>query len=296
MSEQRCGFVAVVGAPNAGKSTLVNRLVGQKVSIVSPKVQTTRVRLMGIVVEGAVQMILIDTPGIFRPRGKFDEAMVKSAWEGVRGTNIICLLVDARAGMTEEVEDLLTALEKETTPKFLIINKVDVARKDSLLLLTQRLHRRGDFFETFMISAETGDGVDDLRGTLIAAMPKEHWHFPEDQVSDISTRLLAAEITREKLFRQLHQELPYACAVETDSWEENDRGISIHQVVYVERDGQKGIVLGKGGSRIKKIGTEARVELEDMLGTRVHLFLTVKVKPDWSQQTDVLRALGLQAD
>ena len=219
--------------------------------------------------------------------------MVHTAWEGTRGADLILLLVDAKTGLTDDVEEILKTLGGRTEPKMLVLTKVDIAKKDHLLLLTQRLNRRADFAETFMISAKTGDGVADLKATLVTAMPREPWHFSPDQVSNVSTRLLAAEITREKLFLQLHQELPYASAVETESWTEGDNGISIHQIIYVERDSQKGIVLGKGGSRIKQIGTAARSELEDLLGARVHLFLTVKVKPGWSQDAEMLRSMGL---
>ncbi|EMD84498.1 GTPase Era [Pacificimonas flava] len=296
MTEERCGFIAVIGAPNAGKSTLVNTLVGQKVAIVSPRVQTTRARLMGVAVEDETQMILIDTPGIFTPKKTLERAMVHTAWEGTRGADLILMLVDSKRGLTDEVEEILKSLESDKTPKMLILTKVDIAPKQNLLLLTQRLNRRGDFAETFMISAETGDGMEDLKATLLAAMPRGNWHFPADQISDVSSRLIAAEITREKIFLQLYQELPYATAVETESWTEGENGITIHQTIYVERDSQKGIVLGKGGSRIKQIGSASRGDLEDMFGQRIHLFLTVKVKPDWAERKDVLSALGLDMD
>ena len=219
--------------------------------------------------------------------------MVNTAWEGARGADLILFLVDAKRGLTEDVEMVAKSLEESKTPKMLVLTKVDIAKKDQLLLLTQRLHRRGQFAETFMISAPNGDGLEDLREALVAAMPRGPWHFPKDQISDISSRLLAAEITREKLFLQLYEELPYAAAVETESWTETDEAVTIHQSIYVERDGQKGIVLGKGGHQIKSIGSAARTDMEDMFGRRVHLFLNVKVKPDWAERPEMLEALGM---
>ena len=296
MNEQteRCGVVAVVGAPNAGKSTLVNALVGQKVAIVSPKVQTTRTRLMGLAIEGDTQLMLVDTPGIFRPRRRLDRAMVQAAWEGTTGADVVLLLIDARAGITEEVSAILDAIAAREEPRMLALNKVDVAPKEKLLKLAAVANERVPFAETFMISAKTGDGVADLKATLAAAMPEEPWHFPADQVSDVTTRLLAAEITREQLYRQLHEELPYASTVETEKWEDRrDGSAAIHQQIFVERDTQKAIVLGKGGQQIKKIGAAARAELEEQLGRRVHLFLHVKVKSDWAEDRAVYRDMGL---
>jgi GTP-binding protein Era len=291
---ERCGVIAIVGAPNAGKSTLVNALVGQKVAIVSPKVQTTRTRLIGIAIEGEAQLLLVDTPGIFKPRRRLDRAMVQAAWEGATGADIVVLVVDARAGLTEEVGALLDRIKQREEPRMLALNKVDVAPKERLLKLAAVANERVPFAETFMISAKTGDGVADVKATLAAAMPQEPWHFPADQVSDVTTRLLAAEITREQIFRQLHEELPYASAVETEKWEERrDGSVAIHQQVLVERDSQKGIVLGKGGAQIKKIGAAARTELEEQLGRRVHLFLHVKVKSDWADDRAVFRDMGL---
>lgn len=292
--QQRCGVVAVVGAPNAGKSSLVNALVGQKVAIVSPKVQTTRTRLMGIAIEGDAQLLLVDTPGIFRPRRRLDRAMVQAAWEGTSGADIVLLVIDAKRGITEEVDTILNQLKLREEPKMLVLNKVDIADKGRLLALASQANERVPFVETFMISAKTGDGVSDLKETLALAMPEEPWHFPPDQVSDVTTRLLAAEITREQLYRQLHEELPYASTVETEKWEDRRDGSAvIHQIIFVERDTQKAIVLGKGGNQIKSIGAAARVELEEMLGRRVHLFLHVKVKPDWSEDREVYRDMGL---
>lgn len=291
---ERCGVVAIVGAPNAGKSTLVNALVGQKVAIVSPKVQTTRTRLIGIAIEGRTQLLLVDTPGIFKPRRRLDRAMVQAAWESASGADIVVLMIDARAGMTEEVSALLDSIKEREEPRMLALNKVDVAPKHKLLTLAKEANERVPFAETFMIAAKTGDGVPDLKATLAAAMPEGPWHFPDDQVSDVTTRLLAAEITREQIYRQLHEELPYATAVETEKWEERkDGSAAIHQQILVERDSQKGIVLGKGGAQIKKLGAAARAELEEQLGRRVHLFLHVKVKPDWAEDRAVYRDMGL---
>ncbi|MEM8826269.1 MAG: GTPase Era [Pseudomonadota bacterium] len=293
MTDQHCGVVAVVGAPNAGKSTLVNTIVGQKVAIVSPKVQTTRARLMGIATEGDTQMILVDTPGIFTPKKRLERAMVNAAWEGTSGADLVLLLVDAKRGVTEDVEAIIERLAARDEPMMLILTKIDLVPKNRLLPLSESLNALAPFAETFMVAAPTGDGIGELKETLAAAMPREPWHFPADQVSNVTSRLLAAEVTREKLFLQLHQELPYASTVETESWVEGDNGTSIHQIVYVERDSQKGIVLGKGGSRIKQIGSDARAELEDLFGTRVHLFLTVKVKADWTESRDAYENMGL---
>ncbi|MGB7405478.1 MAG: GTPase Era [Pacificimonas sp.] len=295
--DMRCGVVAVVGAPNAGKSTLVNALVGQKVAIVSPKVQTTRARLMGVAVDGITQTILVDTPGIFTPKKRLERAMVSAAWEGASGADIVLLLVDAKRGIGHDVETILQTLANRPEPKMLALTKVDLIGKHSLLPLAQKLNDQIPFNETFMISATEGEGIADLRATLSAAMPREPWHFPADQVSSLSSRLLAAEITREKLFLQLHQELPYASMVETESWTESeaegDDSITIHQTILVERDSQKGIVLGKGGARIKQIGSESRKDLEDLFEQRIHLFLTVKVKADWADRRESYDQMGL---
>jgi GTPase len=291
---QRCGLVAVVGAPNAGKSTLINTLVGQKVAIVSPKVQTTRTRLLGIAIEGDAQLLLVDTPGIFRPRRRLDRAMVSAAWEGTTGADLILLLIDARAGFTEAVDDILDRLKDRPEPKMVALNKVDACAKEKLLTLAAALGERGDFAEIFMISATTGDGVGRMKAVLAARMPESPWHFPEDQVSDAQTRALATEITREQLYLQLHDELPYATTVETEKWEERrDGSVAIHHQILVERDSQKAIILGKGGAQIKKLGATARAELETNLGRRVHLFLHVKVKPDWQDDRSVYRDMGL---
>ncbi|MEA3537798.1 MAG: GTPase Era [Pseudomonadota bacterium] len=295
MSEKTfCGVVAVVGAPNAGKSSLVNALVGQKVAIVSPKVQTTRTRLMGLAIEGETQILLVDTPGIFQPRRRLDRAMVHAAWEGTAGADTVLLVIDGKRAISEETNAILEVLANRPEPKMLAITKIDIAAKERLLPIAAEANRRVDFAETLMVSAVTGDGVDDLRRTLAAALPEGPWHFPEDQVSNITTRLLAAEITREQLYRQLHEELPYASTVETELWEEQKNGsVKIHQQILVQRDTQKAIVLGKSGTRIRAIGSAARAELETLLERRVHLFLNVKVKPDWADDRETYRDMGL---
>ena len=291
---ERCGVVAVVGAPNAGKSTLVNALVGQKVAIVSPKVQTTRARLMGIAIEGTTQLLLVDTPGIFRPRRRLDRAMVQAAWEGASGADVVVLVIDAKVSLSEDTMAILEALKAREEPKMLVLNKVDITAKSRLLGLAEEANSRVPFVETFMVSAKSGDGVADLKATLATALPDGPWHFPADQVSNVTTRLLASEITREQLFLQLHEELPYASTVETEKWEDRkDGSAAIHQQILVERDTQKAIILGKGGQQIKKIGETARLELEAQLGRRIHLFLHVKVNPGWSEDRTVYRDMGL---
>lgn len=295
MSDVRsCGVVAVVGAPNAGKSSIVNALVGQKVAIVSPKVQTTRTRLMGIAIEGDTQILLVDTPGIFEPRRRLDRAMVHAAWEGTSGADIVLLVIDGKRGIADETAAILESLEKRAEPKMLVITKIDLVPRERLLPIAAEANRRIDFSETLMVSAVTGDGIVDLKRTLATALPVGPWHFPEDQVSNVTTRLLAAEITREQLYRQLHEELPYASTVETEQWEEQKNGsVKIHQQILVQRDTQKAIVLGRHGERIKAIGSAARAELETLLDRRVHLFLNVKVKPDWAESRETYRDMGL---
>jgi len=291
---RRCGLVAVVGAPNAGKSTLVNALVGQKVAIVSPKAQTTRARLMGIAIESESQMLLVDTPGIFDPRRRLDRAMVAAAWEGAEGADLIALVVDAKAGLTRRVEPLIERVAARPERRIVVLNKVDATPKESLLALAQTLHDRLNPQAVMMVSATTGDGVADLKHWLAAAMPEGPWHFPEDQVSDATDRMLAAEVTREQLYLQLHAELPYACAVETEKYEERaDGSAAIHQQILVARESQKAIVLGARGSRLKEIGSRARAELVPLLGRKVHLFLHVKVKPDWEEDRGLYREIGL---
>jgi GTPase len=293
MSEH-CGLVAVVGAPNAGKSTLVNALVGQKVAIVSPKAQTTRTRLMGIAIEGEAQILLLDTPGIFAPRRRLDRAMVAAAWGGAQDADLILLVIDAKTGFSVRIEEMLDTLNSRAETKWLVLNKVDVTPKDELLSLTARLTERLPFEEIFMVSATTGDGVADLKSALAARMPEGPWHFPEEQVSDATDRMLAAEVTREQLYLQLHSELPYMSAIETERYEERkDGSVAIHQQILIARPTQKAIVLGKGGARIKQIGAAARAELEQLLGRKVHLFLHVKVKPDWEEDRGLYQEIGL---
>jgi GTPase len=293
-SSTRCGLVAVVGAPNAGKSTLVNALVGQKVAIVSPKAQTTRTRLMGIAIAGEAQILLLDTPGIFEPRRRLDRAMVAAAWAGAADADLIALVVDAKTGFFRRLEEMLGTLKARREPKILILNKVDLVRKEVLLTLATRLGERLEFEDIFMVSATTGDGVADLKAALAARMPEGPWHFPEEQVSDASERLAASEVTREQLYLQLHAELPYASAVETEKYEERrDGSVAIHQQILVGRATQRAIVLGKGGTRIKAIGEAARKELEALMGRKVHLFLHVKVKPDWEEDRGLYREIGL---
>jgi len=291
---QRCGLVAVVGAPNAGKSTLVNALVGQKVAIVSPKAQTTRARLMGVAIEGEAQLLLVDTPGIFAPRRRLDRAMVAAAWGGTEGADLIALVVDAKAGFTTRIEMLVDQVKQRSEPKLLILNNVDVTPKEGLLELATVLNERLAPEAIFMISATTGDGVADLKRALADRMPEGPWHFPEDQVSDVTDRMLAAEVTREQLYHQLHAELPYDSAVETEKYEERrDGSVAIHQQILVARESQRAIVLGKRGARLKEIGSRARAELSELLGHKVHLFLHVKVKPDWEEDRSLYRDIGL---
>jgi len=291
---QRCGFVAVVGAPNAGKSTLVNALVGQKVAIVSPKAQTTRARLMGIALEGPAQIMLIDTPGIFEARRRLDRAMVAAAWEGARGADLIMLVADAKAGATARVMALAEALKARAEPVLVILNKVDLVRKETLLALAARFEATLSPRGIFMVSAATGDGIPGLKTVLAEAMPEGPWHFPEDQISDATDRMIAAEVTREQLYLQLHAELPYASAVETEKYEERkDGSVAIHQQILIARDTQKAIILGRHGARLKEIGSRARAELSALLGRKVHLFLHVKVKPDWAEDRGLYREIGL---
>lgn len=296
MSEtsQKCGLVAVLGAPNAGKSTLVNALVGQKVAITSAKAQTTRARMLGIALAGDTQMILVDTPGIFAPKRRLDRAMVSAAWEGAEAADAVLLMVDPVKQRRHELEPLLEALANRPERKILVLNKVDVAKKEPLLALAQELGSKVDFAEIFFISALTGDGVPELKAALAAMMPEGAWHYPEDQVSDASERLLAAEVTREQLYKQLHEELPYDSAVRPEKYvERKDGSVEIHQQIVVTRDNQRAIVLGKGGSRIKAIGEAARKELAEMLGQKVHLFLHVKVEENWAESREIYEEIGL---
>ena len=290
----RCGLVAIVGAPNAGKSTLVNALVGQKVAIVSPKAQTTRTRLMGIAIHGEAQLLLVDTPGIFEPRRRLDRAMVQAAWGGTQDADLIALVVDAKAGLGPKVEKIVATLSARPEPKLLVLNKVDVAAKEKLLVHAARLTEQLSFDAVFMVSATTGDGLDDLKSAFAARVPEGPWHFPEDQVSDATERVMAAEVTREQLYLQLHAELPYASAVETEKYEERpDGSVEIHQQILVARPTQRAIVIGRGGDRLKQIGTAARAELGTLLGRRVHLYLHVKVNARWEEDRTLYEDIGL---
>jgi GTP-binding protein Era len=292
----RAGFIALIGEPNAGKSTLLNRMVGAKVSIVTHKVQTTRARIRGVAIEGDAQLVFIDTPGLFRPRRRLDRAMVAAAWGGAADADIVVLLVEAHRGITDGVTRILEELESSIKTKTvaLAINKIDRVPSDVLLGLTKDLNDRYPFVETFMISAEKGHGVQDLREWLAGTLPEGPWLYPEDQIADLPMRMIAAEITREKLTLRLHQELPYQLTVETESWEERKDGSArIDQIIYVSRDGHKGILLGKKGETIKGVSQSARAELEEFLGRRVHLFLQVKVRPNWLDEAERYSEMGL---
>ena len=291
-----CGFVALIGEPNAGKSTLTNRMVGAKVSIVTHKVQTTRTRIRGVALEGDAQIVFVDTPGLFKPRRRLDRAMVTAAWAGVSDADIVILMVEAHRGMTNGVEDILDSVSNISgdRPVALAINKIDRVSRDKLLALAAKLNDRFDFAATFMISAEKGHGVDDLRKWLAERMPEGPWLYPEDQIADLPMRMIAAEITREKLTLRLHQELPYQLTVETEGWEEfKDGSIRIDQVIYMSRDGHKGIALGPKGETIKAISIAAREELAEFLGTKVHLFLQVKVREKWLEEAERYSEMGL---
>lgn len=290
----RCGFVALVGAPNAGKSTLLNTLVGEKVAIVTPKVQTTRTRILGIAVEGAAQMVFVDLPGIFTPKRRLERAMVAAAWRGADDADLVVLLVDAaQRSLDEDTRGIAARLAEARRPAILALNKVDAAPHARLLPFADELNRLAPFGDTFMISALTGDGVGDLRRAVAARLPDGPWLYPEDEITDMPMRLMAAEVTREKVFLRLHAELPYAVAVETESWEEfRDGSVRISQVIYVQRDSQKAIVLGRGGQMIKAIGAAARQDLEQALDRRVHLNLFVKVR-DWVENAELYRPWGL---
>ncbi|NIJ06455.1 GTP-binding protein Era [Sphingomonas vulcanisoli] len=292
---QHCGLVAVLGAPNAGKSTLVNALVGQKVAIVSPKAQTTRARLMGIAIEGEAQLLLVDTPGIFEPERRLDRAMVAAAWGGTEGADLIALVVDASKKLNSKTRTLIDQVARRPEPKIIILNKVDTADKGGLLTIAAELQAALDPEEIFMISALSGDGVAGLKTTLAKRMPEGPWHFPEDQVSDATDRMIAAEVTREQLYHQLHNELPYASAIETEKYEERkDGSVAIYQQIRVARETQKAIIVGARGARLKEIGSKARAEIGDLLGKKVHLFLHVKVDPRWEEDRGLYRDIGLE--
>jgi len=295
LADTRCGFVALIGAPNAGKSTLINRLVGSKVSIVSRKVQTTRTLVRGIAIEGNSQIIFVDTPGIFAPKRRLDRAMVTSAWSGAGDAEFVALLIDVRRGVDDEVDAILQKLPSISQPVALIMNKIDLVERERLLSLAQELNDRFKFIETFMVSAENGDGVPHIREVLARLMPPGPWLYPEDQVSDAPLRMLAAEITREKLFERLHDELPYQLTVETESWQERkDGSVRIEQTIYVARETHRKIILGKGGQSIKAIGEQARCEIAVEIEAPVHLFLFVKVRENWVNDPARYREMGLE--
>jgi GTP-binding protein Era len=292
---RRCGFIALIGAPNAGKSTLINALVGTKVTIVSHKVQTTRTLLRGIAIEGDAQLVFIDTPGIFAPKRRLERAMVSTAWAGARDADIVGVLIDAKRGIDTEAGSMLDGLATVAQRKVLLLNKVDLVEKPTLLTLTQQANERAGFAASFMISALSGDGVADFKRWLAAEVPAGPWHYPEDQITDAPLRQLAAEITREKLYLRLHQELPYQSTVETASWQERkDGSVRIEQTIYVERESQRKIVLGKGGQTIKAIGAEARREIAEVIEQPVHLFLFVKVREGWGDDPERYREMGLE--
>ncbi|GER06366.1 GTPase Era [Iodidimonas muriae] len=293
-AETTCGFIALIGAPNAGKSTLLNALVGQKIAIVSHKVQTTRTRLTGIAIEGQSQLVFVDTPGIFAPKRRLDRAMVAAAWEGAQDADQVVFLIDAAKGIRADEQKIIDGLSEAGRKVIVALNKVDSVKRDRLLALAQAVDAAGVAAEIFMISALTGDGVQDLKTHLAKNLPKSPWLYPEDQITDITTRVLAAEITREKIFLRLHQELPYGITVETEKWEgRKDGSIEIHQVIHVSRDGHKGIVIGKGGQTLKAIGETARLDMETMMGQRVHLFLFVRVTERWAEDREHYLAMGL---
>jgi GTP-binding protein Era len=297
MADTKAGFIALIGEPNAGKSTLLNRMVGAKVSIVTHKVQTTRARIRGVAMEGQSQLVFVDTPGLFKPRRRLDRAMVAAAWGGATDAEIVVLLVEAHRGVTEGVEAILAALEERISPNqtvALALNKIDRVKSEVLLGLAQDLNTRYPFAETFMISAEKGHGVDTLRTWIAQELPEGPWLYPEDQIADLPMRMIAAEMTREKLTLRLHQELPYQLTVETINWEERkDGSAKVDQLIYVIRDGHKGIVLGNKGETIKGVSQAARVELEEFLGRKVHLFLQVKVRPNWLEESERYSEMGL---
>lgn len=291
----RCGFVALIGAPNVGKSTLVNGLVGSKVTIVSNKVQTTRALIRGIVIEGDAQIILVDTPGIFAPKRRLDRAMVSAAWSGAHDADLVCVMIDARRGLDEDAEAILAKVASSSRQRFLVINKVDTVARETLLALAKAANDRLGFQRTFMIAAISGDGVADLRTALAEAVPPGPFLYPPDQISDAPERYLAAEVTREKIYHRLHQELPYQSTVETTMWtERKDGSVRVEQTIFVERESQRKIVLGKGGSTIKAIGADSRRELAEILERPVHLFLFVKVRESWGDDPERYREMGLE--
>ncbi|MCF6326745.1 MAG: GTPase Era [Devosiaceae bacterium] len=293
--QTRCGFIALVGAPNAGKSTMLNALVGTKVSIVTHKAQTTRAQIRGVVIRDQAQIVFIDTPGIFAPKRRLDRAMVKSAWTGAGDADFIALIVDAHKGVTPDLDRLLVGLAKTNRPKLLVLNKIDKIPREKLLEISADLNERGDFDRTFMLSALKGNGLDDFIDWAASAIPLGPWHFPEEQLSDLSLALTAAEVTREKIFMRVHEEIPYNITVETERFKVQKNGdYKIDQVIYVTRDGHKKIVLGKNGASIKAVGSEARKDLMEMFDTKVHLFLFVKVRENWADDPSRYREMGLE--
>ncbi len=294
IDQQRCGFVALIGAPNAGKSTLLNQLVGMKLAIVTHKVQTTRTRITGAIIEGDSQIIFVDTPGIFKPKRRLDRAMVNTAWRGAGDADLVALLIDAAEGITEEVEAIIESMVEAKQKAYLVLNKIDAVKREKLLELTMKLNEAGIFEETFMISALKGDGVADLRKVLASRVPLGPWHYPEDHLTDISLRAIAAEITREKIYLRLHQELPYAASVLTEQWkEQKDGSVRIEQTIFIQRESQKPIVIGKGGRTLKKLGELARHEMEDVFQMRIHLFLHVKVSENWADNPWHYQEMGI---
>jgi GTP-binding protein Era len=295
MTNQKCAFIALMGAPNVGKSTLVNQLVGTKVTIVSPKVQTTRASVKGICMVGDAQLVFIDTPGVFSPKETLEKAIVQEAWKRVNEADFIALLIDVKKGICKDTRNIIASLKKQEKKVVLILNKIDLVKREELLILAQELNDTGVFTDTFMVSALNGDGVEKLREYYSGLAPIGPWMFPEDQIMEAPVKFFAAEITREKIFMKLQQELPYSIAVETEKWEEKKNGeVTINQVIYVRKDGQKGIVLGKGGEMIKQIGALSRRELEKHLGGKVNLFLFVKVRENWVENPSVYSEIGLQ--
>ena len=294
----RAGFVALIGEPNAGKSTLLNRMVGAKVSIVTHKVQTTRTRIRGVCMAGKAQIVFVDTPGIFRPRRRLDRSMVKAAWGGAADADVVVLLIEAHRGLTEGTQAIIDKMRDEMPkgkPVALAINKIDRVKAEVLLALTEKMNEAFAFAKTFMISAEKGYGVEDLKGWLAEQLPESPWYYPEDQLADLPMRMIAAEMTREKLTLRLHEEIPYQLTVETEKWEEKPDGTArIDQIVYVMRDGHKGIVLGNRGETIKAIGSAARADISEFLGRTVHLFLQVKVRPNWLEEKERYSEMGLE--
>jgi GTP-binding protein Era len=294
-TDTRAGFVALIGAPNAGKSTLINRLVGTKVAIVSHKVQTTRSTIRGITMAGRTQIVFVDTPGIFKPKRRLDRAMIETAWGGANDADVVALLVDAGAGLTDDTRDMIAKLRDVAHPKLLLLNKVDSVKRETLLALTADANALLPFERTFMISALNGDGVEDFTAYLADRLPAGPWLYPEDEISDVPLRQLAAEITREKLFERLHQELPYQATVETDEWQEQkDGSVRVSQTIFVTRDSQKKIVIGAGGATIKQISMAARKEIAELAETPIHLFLFVKVRENWADDPERYRAIGIE--